>query len=272
MMTRLTIVLAFAALTATSGCFWVTTAHEGKKIRKNVAAIDKRVTANEQALGSKVQELEEVLAKATKLLTRNSADLGAEVDSLERDMAKLNGLVAEASELAAEIKAAQLRDRKIVLDRLTEIESKLAELDDKVSKGPTKTASQLYQEGKAAFESGDHDTAIETFKVLVVKYPENSLADDAQYYRGESLFRAKKHQLALGELQKVFEKYPKSTWAPKALYRAGEAALALKWCTDARAYFTVLMRKYPSASEAKKAKSQDRKIRRDMKNKRKCQS
>ena len=213
-----------------------------------------------------------MLAKATKLLTRNSADLGAEVDSLESDMAKLNGLVAQATEIAEEIKAAQLRDRKIVLDRLTELETKLAELEEKVNKGPTKTASQLFQEGKVAFDTRSYDKASDIFRDLVVKYPTDSLADDAQYYRGEALFRGKKHQLALGELQKVFEKYPESDWAPKALFRAGEAALELKWCTDARAYLTVLMRKYPSSSEAKKAKSEDRTIRRNIKNKRKCQS
>lgn len=261
-----------SVLVCGSGCFWVTTAHEGKQIRKNVTAIDKRVATNEAALGSKVKELKDVLAKATKLLTRNSADLGAEVDSLERDMASLNGLVAQASELATEIKAAQERDRKIVLDRLTELEARLAKLDEKVNKAPVKSASQLYQEGKASFDASNWTEAIETLKVLVIKYPTDTLADDAQFYRGEALYRAKKYQLAIGELQKVFEKFPKSSWTPKALYRAGEAALKLKWCTDARAYFTVLIRKYPRASEASKAKRQDRATKRNLKNKRKCQS
>jgi tol-pal system protein YbgF len=272
MVNRLTSTALVALLLGGSGCFWVTTAHEGKQIRKNVAAIDKRVATNEDALGSKVIELKEVLAKATKLLTRNSADLGAEVDSLERDMATLNGLVAQATEIASEIKAAQERDRKIVLDRLTELETRLAKLDEQVNKEPVKTASQLFQEGKSFLDSRSYNDAVEAFKTLAVKYPKDKLADDAQYYRGEALYRGGNHQLALGELQKVFEKYPDSNWAPTALYRAGEAALELKWCTDARAYFTVLMQKYPRASEVAKAKRQDRTIKRNLRNKSKCKS
>lgn len=262
---------ALAALLL-SGCFWVTTKHEGKKLRQDIDQLETRVSSQEATLGSKVSELKEVLAKATKLLARNSADLGADVDALERDNAKLAGMVAKAEETTDSLKATQERDRKIVLDRLTELEKRIAKLEEQVNKTPPKTAMQLYQEGKTAFETGDFPQAREAFKLLVIKYGDNSLADDAQYYRGEALYREKKYQLALGELQKVFEKYPQSGWAPKALYRAGEAAMNLKWCTDARAYLNVLMRKYPKSDLVKKAKSQDRELRKNHKNKRKCKS
>jgi tol-pal system protein YbgF len=270
MMIRATIVVAGAA--ALSGCFWVTTKHEGKQLRQEVASIETRLQAQEQTVGSRVAELKDVLAKATKLLARNSADLGADVDGLEREQAKLAGLVAEASALTEEIKAAQERDRKIFLDRITEIERRLVALAEQVNKTPNRTPAQLYQEGKTAFDGRDFASARESFKAMVIKYPDNPLADDAQYYRGEALYREKQYQLALGELQKVFEKYPGSNWAPEALYRAGEAALNLQWCTDARAYLNVLMRKYPKADVVKKARTKDAEIKRNAKNKKKCKS
>jgi len=213
-----------------------------------------------------------VLAKATKLLTRNSADLGAEVDGLERETTRLTGLVAQASELTAELKAADARERKLNGDRFDELEKRLAALEDKVNRIPAKSAAELYQEGKSAYDAGNYKESYEAFKNLVLKYGDNALADDAQYYRGESLYRQESYQLALGELQKVFEKFPNSTWAPKALYRAGEAATQLKWCTDARAYYGLLRQKYPKSDLAKKAKAADAKLRKYAKNKRRCQS
>lgn len=258
--------------TVLSGCFWVTTKHEGKQIKRNVDDIDTRLQKQEQSVGTKVVELEEVLEKATKLLTRNSADLGAEVDGLEREAARLTGLVAQASELTAELKAADIRQRKINGDRFDDLERRLAALEEKVNRIPAKTAAALYQEGKTAFDARNYKEAYEAFKMLVVKYGNDKLADDAQYYRGEALYLGKSYQLSLGEYQKVFEKYPKSTWAPRALFRAGEAATKLKWCTDARAYYGLLRQKYPRDRLVKKAKAADAKLRKNARNKSRCQS
>ncbi len=260
-----------ASSTVQTGCFWATTKHEGKVLRKDVEKLDSRLANQEASLGTKVAELETVLAKATKLLGRNSADLGAEVDGLEQENTRLSGLIARASELTTELKAADTLQRKLNGDRFDALEKRLALLEEKVNRVPAKSANDLFQEGKAAFDSGNYTEAREAFKTLVVKYSTHALADDAQYYRGEALYRGKSYQLSLGELQKVFEKYPKSSWAPKALYRAGEGAMALKWCTDARAYFGLLRQKYPRSDLASKAKRKDTELRKNASNKRKCQ-
>jgi len=271
-MMNMAAVVAVVFVAFGSGCFWATTKHEGKLIKKDVRDLDTRLKKQEESVGTKVVELEAVLEKATKLLTRNSADLGAEVDGLERETARLAGLVAEASELTAELKAADERQNKLNGDRFDELEKRLAALEEKINRVPAKSASTLYQEGKAAYDAGNYKEAHDAFQTLVVKYSDNALADDAQYYRGESLYRQKSYQLALGELQKVFEKFPKSSWAPKALFRAGEAATKLKWCTDARAYYGLLRQKYPRSDLVKKAKAADTKLRKYAKNKSRCQS
>ena len=54
--------------------------------------------------------------------------------------------------------------------------------------------------------------------------------------------------------------------------RAGEVAESLKWCTDARAYFGLLRQKYPKSSLARKAKAKDRTLKKNARNKKKCQS
>jgi tol-pal system protein YbgF len=253
--------------TASGGCF-VTTKHEGDVLRTDIARIDKRVAAQEDTLGSKVEQLKKVLDEATKLLARNSADVGAEVSALGEEQRRLNGLVQDARRLSDDIKTQA--DRQDI--RLSELEQRVAALETKTSAPPPKTASELYSEGVAAMSSGDYDRAKAVFRTLVVKYPDDGKADDAQFRRGEANAKQGNLQEALAEFQKVFEKYPSSPLADQALFRAGESAESLKWCTDARAYFGLLRQKFPKSNLVKKAKDKDAKLKKAAKDKNKCQS
>lgn len=257
-----------AAVAAQTGCFWVTTKHEGELLRQDVDTVQAKVSAQDETLSTKVKKLEEVLEKATQLLTRNSADLGAEVSGLVRDGAELRGLVTEATRYTEEVK----NDIKILEMRQQEIEKRLAVLEQKVTAPPAQSADQLYSQAKAAFDDKELDKADKLFTYLIIKFPGHDRADDAQYYRGELRYRKGDYETAIGEFQRVFDKYPKSALADDALFRAGEAAVKLKWCTDARAYFNVLMQKYPKSSLAKKAKTEDRTLKAHKGKKKYCKS
>lgn len=256
------------AATTQTGCFWVTTKHEGEVLREDVTHLETRVSAQEETLSSKVQKLETVLEKATQLLTRNSADLGAEVNTLVQEGAELRGLVMEAKRYTEEVK----NEIKILELRQQEIEKRIAVLEQKVTEPPAQSADQLYAKAKAAFDGKKLDDADKLFTYLIIKFPGHERADDAQYYRGELRFRKSDYETAIGEFQRVFEKFPQSALADDALMRAGQAAIKLKWCTDARAYFNVLMQKYPKSSLVKKAKKADRWVKRHRKQKRYCKS
>jgi TolA-binding protein len=253
------------ALAPLGGCFFATTKHEGQELRRDVDALERKV---DQGLGGKVEQLEKVLDDATKLLTRNSADLGAEVSNLGDEQRKLNGLVMEAKRLADEI--GPLVEKHEV--RLGELEQRVAALEQKTTVAPPKSAAELWNEGQAALAGGDSVRAEAAFRTLVVKYPSDDRADDAQLGRAESLARARQFDKALPEFQKVYDKYPTSSVADQALFRAGEVALELRWCTDARAYFGLLRQKYPRSSLAKKARDKDAAIKKIAGDKKKCQS
>jgi TolA-binding protein len=263
--TALIVTLALAGTAPLGGCFWVTTKHEGKELRKDVTELEKKV---DEGLGSKVERLEKVLAEATRLLTRNSADIGSEVSSLGEEQRRLNGLVLEAKRLADQIGG--LVERHEV--KLAEVEQRLAALESKTAQPAAKTAPELWSEGQAAMSAGNYGRAEILFRELVVKFPSDDKADDAQFQRGEAHARARAFDKALPEFQKVYEKYPTSTWADQALYRAGEMAEALKWCTDARAYYGLLRQKYPKSSLFKKAQARDAVLKKSAKDKKVCQS
>lgn len=254
---------ALALALAMSGCFWVTTKHEGEKLRTDVDRLQTRVDTE---LGAKVTKLEKVLDQATKLLTRNSADLGAEVNGLVQENAKLNGLVMEVKRTNEELRKQMEADRKAYTERIEALETKLAG----GGTGPKRSANDLFDAGKTAFDAGKYSQAQQEFKNFVLSYPEHAKAGDAQYYRAESAFKDKDYRTALGEFQRVFEKYPKSDLADDALFRAGESAEALKWCTDARAYYGLLRQRYARSSLAKKAKQKDADLKKAASDKKKC--
>jgi TolA-binding protein len=258
---RATLLILAAQL---GGCFWATTKHEGDEMRLDIARLERKVDDN---LGTKVAELERVLAEATKLLTRSSADVGAEVSSLSEEQRKLNGLVMDAKRLADGI--GPLVEKHEV--KLAELEARLAALEQKTAAPPTKSAAELFTEGQAAMAASDFERAKNAFRTLVVKYPGDGQADDAQINRAEASARQSRFEEALPEFQKVYDKYPKSPYADQALFRAGEMAEALSWCTDARAYFGLLRQKYPKSPLAKKAVAKDAAIKK-LKERKKCQS
>jgi tol-pal system protein YbgF len=252
-------------LAGSSGCFWVTTKHEGKQIKKDVARLDAELKTS---VRKKVVELQEVLDKATKLLTRNSADLGAEVDTLEKENAQMRGLVMEAKRLAESVAKGVQEQR----ERLDSLEKRLTELEQKVASEPRKTPEQMLAEAKTVFDAGNFSRARDMFKIIAIRHSTSAIAPEAQYYRGESHFRGKDYKGAIGEFQKVFEKYPKSRRADEALFRAGESAKALKWCTDARAYFGVLVQRYPKSSLVKRARKELATLKKLSKNRKRCKT
>jgi TolA-binding protein len=246
-----------------SGCFWVTTKHEGKELRRSVNTLETQVATQQEAL----PKLQQVLDEATKLLARNSADVGAEVSNLGQDMKTLNGLVQEATRYAEEVRDSSARQDQ----RIEALELRLAELEKK-SMVIEKTAAQLWDEGSSAMRASRFEDARNAFRSLLVKYPNDGKAPDAQFQRGESYFKEKRYQESLGEFQRVFEKYPKHGMADNAAFRAGEAATLLKWCTDARAYFGLLLKRWPKSELAGKTKTKDAELRKNAKNKARCQS
>jgi TolA-binding protein len=256
-------------LPGTTGCFWVTTKHEGTQMRRDIDTLQSRVDG---ALSSRVEKLQQVLDEATKLLQRNSADLGAEVNDLTQENAKLNGLVMEAKRQSDSMQNDLAAIKTSYEQRIAELERRLITLEEKQTRVPSKSAADLFQEGKAALDDGKLAEARELLKTLVAKYPADERADDAQFYRAEAHYRDKQYETAIGEFQKVFDRYAESPLADDALYRAGEAAEQLKWCTDARAYFGVLKQKYPKSSFLRHAARKEAQLKKLSGDKGKCKN
>ena len=267
--------LFLAAITALPGCFWVTTKSEGQSLRRDVNALDSRVSTKEAELGGKVDELQKTLDEAAKLLKRNSADIGADVQRIDEEQRKLLGLLTAAQTGAEEVRVGFERYKQSNDERIAALEARLSQLEGGRpggGGGTTASADELWTAGKAAFEAKKYADAREAFKKLALGFPTHARADDAQYFRAETYFAEQQWDSAIGEYQKVFDKYADSDLADDALFRAGEAAEKLKNCTEARAYFGLIKSKYPKSSLAKKAGDKDKSLKAAAKDKKKCSS
>ena len=261
-----------AAVACSTGCFWFTTKGEGESLRKDVTTLQSRVDTKEKDLSGEIDQLKQTLDEAAKVLKRNSADTGADVEALKDDMRNVRGLITASKTYADEVSA-----------NVDKLNAKIDALDARIAaleKGGTAATvtpntpgpDDLWATGKAAFEAQKWDDARDSFKKLVVAYPDNPRASQAQYFRAEAYFQQKQYDAAIGEYQKVVDKYSTSDLADDALFREGESAEALKNCTEARAYFGLLGQKYPKSNLVKKAEDKDKQLKKDAKNKSKCSS
>jgi tol-pal system protein YbgF len=254
-----------------SGCFWVTTKSEGEALRKDLTLVQSRLDAKEKTLDDQIAQLQKVLEDATKILKRNSADIGADVEALRSEVRTANGLVTAINNTITELKQSFDTYRKGNDARLDALEQRLVQIE---SGKPTASSSpeELWKLGTAAFEAQRYNEAIEIFKRLTQTYPTHDRADDAVYFRGQAYTNLKDWDHAIGVYQQLIDKYPDSSLADDGLYFAALAAQQLKNCTEARTYLDLVKKKYPRSNVIKQADELDKSLKKDLKNKAKCNS
>jgi tetratricopeptide (TPR) repeat protein len=82
---------------------------------------------------------------------------------------------------------------------------------------PELLAHLLLGLGQAAFAAKDYATSEKRFEEVLERFPDTSVAPEAQYWRGVSRYRISQNPAALAETAAAFtERYGDSVWAKKA--------------------------------------------------------
>jgi TolA-binding protein len=254
---------------AVSGCFLWTTRGEGdtlrnenERLRQRVEQLDTHLAEEQQRLTemidrarADVEQLEEMLTRATQLLARNSADFGAELESANDRLRETSGGIAELrhdlEQLAAKV---DLSDRRVHEFALA------AGLDLPVDEGKIPaTAEEHFDSVKAALAAGRHGEVRSLGKIFLERYPKDQRCDDIQLLMAKSHLEQKQYAKALGALRRFTDLYPNSDLTPEALYEMAQAFLALGDCTDARVLADAVIARHaksPFAEKARKLKEQ----------------
>lgn len=259
----LTTGLVLAAAGCLSACFWTTTKAEGRALRRDVDAVERRVATRDRNLDEQVVALKDVIEEARRALARNNANLGADVQAMQAELRTMRGQV---SLLQRALEDQQGR----AAARLDALEKRLATVEP--GAGRPRTAAELWSLAGDAWEVGRYGEARELYRELLDRFPGDARSDDAQYFRGESFFAERAWLPAIAEYRRVFDRHATSSLADDALFRAAEAAMQLKSCTEARTYLGLLRERYGGSNLRKKADAMDKDIRANRSRKERCSS
>jgi TolA-binding protein len=240
-----------ASLVLSAGCLWTSHA-EGKKLRALTGEHDQRLTKLEAglrteretlhaAVGSaqlKVQQLEEVLERATAVVTRNSADTGALVQELQTQIASLEGQIAELRNTNEQLTRQLSTQRSEMDERITQIARK-AGIDMPLPSAEIPADRvEHFAAARRAHQASDYSRARALFREYLSRY-----AGD-------------------GERRRVSAEHAAGDASDDALLDMGDAFYRLHACTDARTTLEALVRTQPSSPLVSRAREKLREIQR----------
>lgn len=211
--------------------------------------------------------------------TRNqSASLTATLDGMRQETRQLKGQLEELeyrlnqelgtagqadtrySQRVAQLEKTMAESKKRIeyLEQYLNVERPATDSSDRtqdvLQKTPASTPpaneTELYKKAKAAFDSGNDETAREQFQALLKQYPKSENADNAQFWIAEVFYREQWYEKAILEYQKVIERYPKGNKAPDAMLKQGLAFYKLGDKANARLILKELIKKYPKTNAA----------------------
>ncbi|MFQ6105115.1 MAG: tetratricopeptide repeat protein [Candidatus Glassbacteria bacterium] len=87
--------------------------------------------------------------------------------------------------------------------------------------------------GRALYEKGSFQEAVQTLSSLVANYPESKLKPDALYYLGLSYQEMKNYDNAITHFQNIVAEYPGYSKKKGVLYRLAEVQVSLERYADA---------------------------------------
>ncbi|MBI3570977.1 MAG: tol-pal system protein YbgF [Gammaproteobacteria bacterium] len=194
------------------------------------------------------------------------ADLLQQLESLQTELRNLRGQVEVQTNEIERLKARQ-RDLLADIDRrVTELERRgvsapspeSAPAAESAAPGPAGQAAsaQEQKDYDAAFslmKQGNYERAAKGFRDFIVKYPQGSLRDNAQYWLGEAYYVTRDFRKALTEFSRLMSEYPKSPKAPDGLLKIGYSHYELGEWAKARDHLNQVVARYPGQPAAKSA-------------------
>ena len=122
------------------------------------------------------------------------------------------------------------------------------------------TEQGSYQQAFDLLKKGQYPKAIQGFHNFIGRYPDSSLANNAQYWLGEANYVAHDYKAALVEFRKVIDSYPHSSKIPDALLKIGFIHYEQSNWDKARAALSQVKSRYPDTSAARLADERLRKM------------
>jgi tol-pal system protein YbgF len=210
----------------------------------------------------------------------NQGDLQSRVSDVEKTVQMLTGKFDEnkySTEKALKDSASEMTLLKAQMtsieDQIKEIKTRLKTLDSQpgeAKKKPEETkkeASQypskpieardkisLYEEAYDFFKDKKYKEAREKFEAFMKEFPQDELADNAQFWIAETYYGEKDYETAILAYEAVLKKYPKSEKAQGSLLKQGFSFIEIGDKKTGKTILEKLVEIYPESREAELAK------------------
>ena len=189
---------------------------ENRQLRRE---LDQHGTRLEN-LGSKTDtELENIVMRG--------ASSAAQIDEIVGEQTRMKGRLEELEFYLARVKEMAERMATVMDDRFGANVQAVPDYAPKDKDERLKFAAEKLTQG-------DTKTARSVARTLLTDFPNDDVADDAQFLTGESYYVEKKFTEAIREYRAVHDKYRKSPLVLKALLRIGDCFEASSACKKAQ--------------------------------------
>jgi len=182
--------------------------------------------------------------------------------ALKYSTSEMNLLKAQITNIEAQIK--EMKNRLNTLEG--NIEEAKKKVEEPKKESPQQQASQppkpvepkdkvsLYEAAYDAFKDKKYKEARDEFDAFMKEYPQDELADNAQFWIGETYYGEKDFEGAILAYEAVLKKYPKSEKAPGALLKQGFSFIEIGDKKTGKTILEKLVELYPESREAELAK------------------
>lgn len=229
-------------------------AEDIKLIRKSQAEMMTQM----QELLREVQVLTGRYEESRFYLDRFMKETTAEIDMMKRKLDASSGGMSreQVQELLSRVQALEAEVSGLG-EKLASLETGEAGPPGEPGKDqaePEETAEDFYEKALVEFKNNDFEKARAMMSEFMKKYPENTLAGNAQFWVAETYYAEKDYTDAILAYEDLLQKYKGHNKIPAALLKQGFAFLELGDEKAARGILKELMANHPDSEQAKIAK------------------
>ncbi|MEO5702665.1 MAG: tol-pal system protein YbgF [Gammaproteobacteria bacterium] len=129
--------------------------------------------------------------------------------------------------------------------------------------GPGSAEQLAYQQAFGFLKKGQYDSAIAGFNEYLTRYPQESNADNAQYWLGEAYYVKRKFEDAQAAFTTLLERYPNTAKRADATLKIGFVHYELGQWSEARKALDDVKVNYPGSAAAQLAETRLQKMKKE---------
>ena len=206
-------------------------------------------------LKQQLQELQDSIQRLENRLGRDRAVLLAEMDELKRQSQFLNQIIEDnITQISKYVNKPDSRNYHSP-PTVQPLDSTRTDTSNSGNTSDQIDAKKLYDSAYLDITRGNNELARRGFQEFLNRFPESSLADNAQYWLGETYYAVEDYTQAIQEFNKVIGNYPKGDKVAASLLKIGYSYFKLGDITNGKKYLNQVIRQFPYPEEAKLAQS-----------------